>query len=921
MLNREEILDEIRQKKQEICRFYCNFVANMYIMRNSYCIWILIAILCATTGRLNAQVTLSAGEKGVENFSMLWNGEQRNFINKGAHLGALRLVYTVSGSEQKVSTEEFTPKVEKSEQSASFFWTLPEGLKVTENFAVEGEEMHWRIRIENATKQEIRLRDAAFSLPVGGINHQLAARYNLNIHACVNQHASYIYWLNYDGQSPALILMPQSKTSLEYATSDGWYYFHSQATQEGFSETKGAPSWYLPATEKTLKAGQKEDFELVFFLAKSQSAVEQAIADHGGINFRVVPGMVVPQGEEVQFALRSRDAVKSVESQNDVRQKVSLSGKKASGFRVAKVTFDQLGVQRLKVCYGQGKTMQLDFFVTEPVETLIRKRATFLTEHQQCKDPSKWYDGLYSLYDMEKDEFLNPDHMGDLRDKYMVGGSDDPSNSKPMFVSEKNVFWPDEKEIASLEYYEEHFVWGKLQRTDKEFPYPYGIYGSDNWHENRSGNYGKYNSGGSGKERMWRTFDYVTHIGIYYNLYRIARENPSMVHYLDAQGYLDRAYHTAMAYFEVPYNIIMGKQWAFHGWCDWAFKQGNFHERYILDLMEALEKEGKQDEADKLRHEWEKKITYMVYEASWPFGSEMFVDRTAFESSYYVAEYALTHEMPVHEQYWYDKNAQRWYSYTEYPQAPKDSFMQNQLDANLSLRGIYETGYWLCGTAWTATEHTLEYMTQMGGVALLDYATRFADDPADYIRYGYNSLLASWALMDTEGRAGWAFCKFNNTPPYMPYLRFNRGPWRFDGEIDHGFTGGLHGQGCYVINDPVFGEIAYGGKLEATPEAWNVTPWDGGRRYVALPQYGRLEMKLLSDGFAAGKPIRLARDASRISFTLEQRGETKEAQLLLKHLPAGHYKTEDRVFETDGEQTLLTIPVSGTKEVVIEACR
>ena len=83
----------------------------MYIMRNSYCIWILIAILCATTGRLNAQVTLSAGEKGVENFSMPWNGEQRNFINKGAHLGALRLVYTVSGSEQKVSTEEFTPKV------------------------------------------------------------------------------------------------------------------------------------------------------------------------------------------------------------------------------------------------------------------------------------------------------------------------------------------------------------------------------------------------------------------------------------------------------------------------------------------------------------------------------------------------------------------------------------------------------------------------------------------------------------------------------------------------------------------------------------------------------------------------------------------------------------------------------------------
>ena len=48
----------------------------------------------------------------------------------------------------------------------------------------------------------------------------------------------------------------------------------------------------------------------------------------------------------------------------------------------------------------------------------------------------------------------------------MVGGSGDPSNSKPVYVSEKNVIYPNKEEIASLEYYEENFVWGKLQRTD-----------------------------------------------------------------------------------------------------------------------------------------------------------------------------------------------------------------------------------------------------------------------------------------------------------------------------------------------------------------------------------------------------------------------------------------------------------------------
>lgn len=81
---------------------------------------------------------------------------------------------------------------------------------------------------------------------------------------------------------------------------------------------------------------------------------------------------------------------------------------------------------------------------------------------------------------------LSPDHLGDLREEFMVGGSDDPSNSKPVYVSEKNVIYPDREEIASLEYYEENFVWGKLQRTDREYPYPYGIYGSENWYQNRS---------------------------------------------------------------------------------------------------------------------------------------------------------------------------------------------------------------------------------------------------------------------------------------------------------------------------------------------------------------------------------------------------------------------------------------------------
>ena len=437
-------------------------------------------------------------------------------------------------------------------------------------------------------------------------------------------------------------------------------------------------------------------------------------------------------------------------------------------------------------------------------------------------------------------------------------------------------------------------------------PYPYGIYGSENWYQNRSGKYGGYEDGGSGKGRMWRTFDYTTHFAIYYNLYRIAEDNPEMVSYLDADGYLERAYRTAMAYFEVPYNILMGKQWAFHGWTDWAYKQGNFHERYLLDIINALQQKGRLKDAAKLRREWEKKVTYMVYEDPWPFGSEMFVDRTAFESSYYVAEYAKLNPIKPEEQFWYDKNRKKWYSYTSFDISMIDRFMQNQLDGNLALRGLFEPGYANLGTAWSGQYVNLDYMTQMGGVALLDYAYRFSDRPDRYINYGYNSLLASWALMNTgtkktdfgywyrgeqnDGAVGWAFSPYQNSRTYMNYIKVGRAPWRFDGEIDHGLTGGIHGSGVYLLDDPDFGLIGYGGNVRMDKDGTvSIIPFDGVRRQVRIMTPVRFSVELMQDGFRKDYPITL-RGTEELSFCIENRSDKPHnTTIRAEGMPEGKY--------------------------------
>lgn len=848
------------------------------------------------------QMEVSPDERGVSSLVFQGAGNVRNYVDHGKYLGDLSLTYEVRGKSYAVSLADITPLVlSNTPDKIQIFWQLPSDVRLYQTFTIKGEEVDWEIDFFNRSHHPVKVTDMWFALPVGALDESIQAHQNLNRHFSLNGNASFFYWTPLTGQGDILLMTMHKGTAIEYATQDGKYYLHSMNAVDRTND-----SWRLPSTSKNVQPYEHYMTGFNFTLTGNHEEVKTKIYDKHGVVVKVAPGMVVTPEFEVYCALQSKLPVAELVAEYPEEIQITSLGQKEGDKYIYKFRFSRLGENLITVHYGDDLICFLDFFVTEPLETLIKKRARFIVDKQQHRDSSKWYNGLYSLWDMEKSELLSPDHLGDLREEFMVGGSDDPSNSKPVYVSEKNVIYPNKEEIASLEYYEENFVWGKLQRTDEEYPYPYGIYGSENWYQNRSGKYGGYEDGGSGKGRMWRTFDYTTHFAIYYNLYRIAEENPEMVFYLDADGYLERAYRTAMAYFEVPYNILMGKQWAFHGWTDWAYKQGNFHERYLLDIINALQQKGRLKDAAKLRREWEKKVTYMVYEDPWPFGSEMFVDRTAFESSYYVAEYAKLNPIKPEEQFWYDKNRKKWYSYTSFDTSMIDRFMQNQLDGNLALRGLFEPGYANLGTAWSGQYVNLDYMTQMGGVALLDYAYRFSDRPDRYINYGYNSLLASWALMNTgtkktdfgywyrgeqnDGAVGWAFSPYQNSRTYMNYIKVGRAPWRFDGEIDHGLTGGIHGSGVYLLDDPDFGLIGYGGNVRMDKDGTvSIIPFDGVRRQVRIMTPVRFSVELMRDGFQKDYPITL-RGTEELSFCIENRSDKPHnTTIRAEGMPEGKY--------------------------------
>ena len=71
---------------------------------------------------------------------------------------------------------------------------------------------------------------------------------------------------------------------------------------------------------------------------------------------------------------------------------------------------------------------------------------------QQHRDPTKWYDGLFSVYDMRAKVLRSPDDTDgfDYWWGYVVA-ADDPVLGKAPFLASKNVRFPDAEEIRAID--------------------------------------------------------------------------------------------------------------------------------------------------------------------------------------------------------------------------------------------------------------------------------------------------------------------------------------------------------------------------------------------------------------------------------------------------------------------------------------
>jgi len=876
-------------------------------------------------GPSNSQFNLKFDAGAIVSLKPAQSPSDTQFISPGRRLGDVIIRYREATNDwQSVNTAALddTRKLASDSptggQRATYRITGGSSavLVVQTGFAQQRDAILWTITLQNAGDRPLEIGDLALPLPVSRSSAPTNGAVILK-HSFISGHGSFLFWMRSDGAPPFLTLVPTGDAQLEYWENAGGrggggrgydIFIHSAATGAGEAASQ-VRKWRQPHTSVTLapkgRRGDMRSYSFKLRWADSYDGVRQILVDEGGIDTQVVPGMTVPSDLFAEIALRTKQKINAVEAEFPDATRIKSLGTKGV-YHLYQVRFSKLGENRLTVRYANNRHLYLEFFSTEPLETLIKKRAAFLA-HSQHRNPDQWYDGLITDWNMRDERLISPgDYAPIPRARYYAVTCDDPGLGKPAFLAAKNAEFPVQSEVEALDYYIGHFVWGGLQRTTNE-TYPYAIYGIPDWKTNRD----SADPGRNGRLHIWREYDYPHVIQMYFAMYRLAKNHPEIKTALSAPEYLQRAYGTANAFFTVPHEV----------WSGWSpYGTGFYNEVVIVNLIAALDDAGMKTEAATLRGFWERKVRSFAGGRQDLFRSEYAFDSTGFESTHALAKYAMLHpDLPGISR----------------PDAKE--FMENQIAANIFCRGWVEPAYYYLGSDYrggAGSAYVLTYMSQMGGWGVLDYALNFATNPPPYLRLGFASYLSAWALVNSgtpesnygywypgkanDGAAGGGFEPSANGRMWLvPSVTLGRGSWFFASEIDLGYCGALRTSATILADDPIFGRFCYGGDWRKKGAMLEIVPKDGlRRRFHAMLDDEKLHLVLDNDRFARGKPIVLKNDFSEIRFQIESDNPAVHAaKLHISGLTPGKYNLRDRkklistVEVRDGLETIVEIPM------------
>jgi hypothetical protein len=600
----------------------------------------------------------------------------------------------------------------------------------------------------------------------------------------IGKDAGYLQVTRLSGKGPVLLVTPYGHSPFEAYNPlltdptpkgidfEGFYEWmvHSKAYAE--TDWKKAEPWNKP-TSVLVKPGQTVEYGVQFALSPSIKGIEQKLAEQHRPVAVGVPGYVLPQGTDATLFLNYGKKVKSILVEPAGALSVTPASAENKILQAYHVKGQIWGRARLTVTYTDGLCQTISYKVIKAESELVKGFGRFLTNEQWFDKPDTFHRNPSVItYDYEKKQQVTQDSR-----VWIAGLSDEGGAGSWLGAMMKQLVQPDKAEIAKLQEFVNHTLFGNIQHN--EGPQKYGVKKSVFYYQPDSIPKGAYSDSLNWKTwAAWshkdandvgRSYNYPHVTAAHWVMYRLARNHTGLVTQQNWQFYLNNSYETAMAMVkQAPYYAQFGQM------------EGTIFYLLLMDLKA----EGWGDKAISLENEMRKRADHW-HTLQYPFGSEMPWDSTGQEEVYNWSAYfgytdkaevtinAILGYMPTVPHWGYNGSARRYWDF-------------------------------LYGGKLSRIERQLHHYGS--GLNAIPVLTEYRSHPNDLylLRVGYGGLMGSVSNITQDGFGPAAFHSYPST------LKIDG----LSGDYGPNFFGYAVNSATYITHDKNFGWLAFGGNLK-----------------------------------------------------------------------------------------------------------
>lgn len=635
----------------------------------------------------------------------------------------------------------------------------------------------------------------------------------------IGRDAGYLQVTRLNGAGPALLVLPEKGTPLEAyrpileaakapkgdiftdrskrgQTSEGFYDW--TVASKAFADkewAKAGEQWNAP-TSFTLAPGTARTIGVRFVTAPSIAAIEDTlVANHRPVAVGI-PGYVVPTDQEAALFLKTPSPVAKVESL-PAGALTATPTASAKGWARYTVRSKGWGRASLAITYADGSVQTVSYYITKPLDQTMADLGRFSTTRQWYENKADPFGRNPAIltYDREAGKVVTQDPR-----VWISGMSDEGGAGSWVAAVAKQLDNPDPAEIAKLQRLVDGTIQGGLQLPDGPHA---GAVRKSLFYYDPAAHPGYYDPSVDWKTwTSWsrkdagdlgRAYNYP-HVAIgHWVLYRVARNHPGLVTAHPWRWYLDHAYQTTTAMMrDAPYYTQFG------------LMEGDV----FVDILKDLKREGLTAEGTDMERLMKQRADHWRT-LRYPFGSEMAWDSTGQPEVY------------------------AWMRYFGYqPQADVTRQVILAYDPAIPSWGYNGNArrYWdfLYGGKYPRIERQLHhYGSTLNAVPLFD---AYRADPTDLrlLRIAYGGMMGGITNIDRDGFSSAAFHSAPDMMRWDPY----------SGDYGMGFYGHAITAASYLVNDPTFGWLGFGGTVEQAADAIGIVPKDGARARLFVAPAG-----------------------------------------------------------------------------------